>query len=711
MIIKALYKNSKDKTDPKLKSLERNPIINSFLIIGTNYFKIQKLTNDQFIEQNIFSQNRKRAIKFAKWGSKKEDVLYIYELNESNNYHLYSLNIGSTKQICDIFEFKSEIRNFSINCDDSIMACCSDDDLIYLLDIKNKLIIKEISRKNKWTIKDCQFSPINDNYFLVSGDGGNIYLYDKRILSKQVKDFFLDSKEILSVAWHPCDQNKFCSGGMDNLIRIWDINNNISSLADFKTSEGCSKVKFLKSKPNYIISSYQTNNFNIHLWNIKLRDLPEYRFSGHDSTIIGLDNDIEGTKIVSLDKKGLLIAHEVDKGERIFDNITTNIIKFNNKNEIYCFHDDKLPKEDFSLKSSKENNDIISEEKVIEKAKDNRNNIYMLNFNQKDMQIMNKSPTNEDISIHLKSNTILILKKELSQYYTFTPEQIHFLFRGYIYYIEKKESLYKRTRFQSVSDLYKIDKNDDPITIDKLDFAQKLTISISKNLAFATNHVKNYNHISIWKTLLNMTEKPTFKIIFNKFIGKEEKKKKVKNLNKSFERLKGNLEINYLKKISPVYLELMTNILINQLSKIIDYLIDDYGDLFFATIICYLFKPILFHDEKLKTRILRLIKDFVFYLRKYQLYVEANHLIKYGPEENNIIDEKTFKFNYSFKTYKKQNVKDVKEGIFCEECEKMASGLFLWYPSCGHEEHLIHINKNKSEYYCNDCKKKKLIEN
>jgi hypothetical protein len=62
MIIKALYKNSKDKTDPKLKSLERNPIINSFLIIGTNYFKIQKLTNDQFIEQNIFSQNRKRAI-------------------------------------------------------------------------------------------------------------------------------------------------------------------------------------------------------------------------------------------------------------------------------------------------------------------------------------------------------------------------------------------------------------------------------------------------------------------------------------------------------------------------------------------------------------------------------------------------------------------------------------------------------------------------
>ena len=37
MIIKALYKNSKDKTDPKLKSLERNPIINKRPIYRTKY--------------------------------------------------------------------------------------------------------------------------------------------------------------------------------------------------------------------------------------------------------------------------------------------------------------------------------------------------------------------------------------------------------------------------------------------------------------------------------------------------------------------------------------------------------------------------------------------------------------------------------------------------------------------------------------------------
>ena len=121
----------------------------------------------------------------------------------------------------------------------------------------------------------------------------------------------------------------------------------------------------------------------------------------------------------------------------------------------------------------------------------------------------------------------------------------------------------------------------------------------------------------------------------------------------------------------------MTTILINQLSKIIDYLIDDYGDIYLATIICYLFKPILFKDEILKKRILRLIKDCVNNLRKYQLYVDANHLIKYGPEENNKIDKKTYIFKYSCTKCKIYEFKDgtcsCGKVIACEECEKKLS--------------------------------------
>ena len=228
--------------------------------------------------------------------------------------------------------------------------------------------------------------------------------------------------------------------------------------------------------------------------------------------------------------------------------------------------------------------------------------------------------------------------------------------------------------------------SDESYTVDKLDFSEKLEISISKNLLFAKNHINNYNHISIWKTLLNLSGQNTFKSMYNQFMQKEpkgignKKRKKTTNncLNKSFEKENENYEMNH-----PSSLKLMTTLVINQLSKIINYLIDDYGDIYLAN------------------------------LRKYQLYVPANHLIKYGPEENNNIDGKTFIFNYSCTECQLNKFENGRcscgKVISCEECEKKISGLFLWCPSCGHEEHLSHINKNKAEFFCNGCKKKKLL--
>ena len=575
-------------------------------------------------------------------------------------------------------------------------------------------------------IRDCQFSPINENYFLISGDVGNIYLYDISNFSLPIKDFFSEAKDILSVDWHPTKENLFCSGGMDNFIRIWNINNNNRRpIAEFKTLEGCSKVCFLKSNPNYIISSYQTNNYNINIWNIKFRDIPEYRYTGNENNIIGFDTDYEGTRILSIDRTATLIINYLNKGERILDDITTNIIKFNNNNELYCFHDNKVFKEnlsetkakDYSKTNDKTKNDnsLIAN---LKKTKENINSIYMLNFNQKEIQLMNKTTSKEDINLNLKKDMKIKLNTELRQYYIFTPEQILSLFRGYIYYIEKNENLYKRKRFQSWNAIQTENMSDESYTVDKLDFSEKLEISISKNLLFAKNHINNYNHISIWKTLLNLSGQNTFKSMYNQFMQKEpkgtgnKKRKKTTNncLNKSFEKENENYEMNH-----PSSLKLMTTLVINQLSKIINYLIDDYGDIYLATIICYLFKPILFKDEKIKKRILRLIKDCVNNLRKYQLYVPANHLIKYGPEENNNIDGKTFIFNYSCTECQLNKFENGRcscgKVISCEECEKKISGLFLWCPSCGHEEHLSHINKNKAEFFCNGCKKKKIIDN
>ena len=95
-----------------------------------------------------------------------------------------------------------------------------------------------------------------------------------------------------------------------------------------------------------------------------------------------------------------------------------------------------------------------------------------------------------------------------------------------------------------MSALNQVDMKDNRISINGFDFSQKLALAVYKNLDKAIKEIDNYNHISIWKTLLNLTEQTSFKFVYNKFIGKEtkiDKKKKKLNhndANKSFENEK-----------------------------------------------------------------------------------------------------------------------------------------------------------------------------
>ena len=718
-------------------AMERNPKENLFAILAKNYFKIHRLTDEnKFIENKIITKKNNVKLNYVHmtWDPNKKDVLYFIANPISSSTHkkvsntnLYSIDLQKNSIITEEFKFDNNITHLSMNCSQnkSILAYCSKDDNIGLLDLKDKNIISTITKKNLGIIYDCKFSPFNENLLLFSAETGKIYLYDIRNISKSVHNYCIESKEILSISWHPSNSKIFCSGSMDNSIRIWDIDNDNSSIASFKTSRGCSKVTFLKSNPNYIMSSYQTDNYNIHLWNLKLRDIPEYQFSGHLTNVIGFDNDVEGKRLISCDKKGQLIINELNKGLRILDNITTNIIKFNNNNEVYCFHDVKLKKEnifEFDNNNNNKDNSHIIEKKftdeleLFNKENDNIKNIYMMNFNQQELQLKNKIIEKEDKKINLKNDITLNINNELKQYYIFSKEQINNLFRRYIYYIERKETLYTRKRFSSDPHLFKIESSDDnENNIDELDFSDKLIRAISANLEYAKNVLNNYNHVSIWNTLQYMANQPVFRQLYDIYSGKEQKKKKKRKKknnkqNKSFEKDKQLYDFknyrNQINKSSPLTYKFMANLMIKQISRIIEYLIDDYGDIYLATTICYLFKPILFKDEKLKPRLLRLIKECINNIRKYQLYVIANHLLKYGPEENNITNEKN-EFKFSCRDCKKFEFKEGKcncgKILLCEECHKKTIGLFFWCSGCGHGGHLNHIIKTVNNFSCKGC--------
>ena len=718
-------------------AMERNPKENLFAILAKNYFKVNKLNDDDEFEEHKLTLKRNNVkLNYVNmtWDPNNKNILYLLATPISNtakkgtNTNLYYADLEKDSQITEVYKLNKTMSHITMSCNKnkSILANCTKYQ-IEIFDVKDSN--KKISTidNNSGIIYDCKFSPLDENLLIFSADT-KMFLYDIRNVSKSIHNYCIESKEISSISWHPFNREIFCSGSMANCIRIWDINDDISSKAIFKTSKGCSKVSFLKSNPNYIMSSYQSDIYNIHLWNLKLRDIPEYQFSGHSNTIIGFDNDIEGKRLISCDKKGLLIINKLNNGFRFLDNITTNIVKFNNDNEIYCFHDIKIKKENIvKINNNNGSNDNSSNEysptteknnsdnhEIYNKEKDNIKSIYMLNFHQPGLIMKNKKVEKEEKKMMLNNDITLSINKDLKQYYIYTKDQINILFRNYIYYIERNETMYTRKRFSSEPNGFKMEISDYiDNTIDELDSSEKLYRAISANLEYAKNTIKNYIHIYIWNMLKYMASQQTFKVLYDRYSGKVQKKKKKnrKNnnnneLNKSFEKEKNFDSYKYqLIKSSPLTDKLMLNVMINQISRIIDFLIDDYGDIYLTTTICYLFKPILFTDDKLKIRVLRLIKECINNIKNYQLYLIANHLLKYGPEENNKIAEKN-EFKFSCKKCKRFEFKEGKcqcgKELLCENCHKKTSGLLIWCSECGHVEHLNHWSINDS-FSCKAC--------
>lgn len=63
----------------------------------------------------------------------------------------------------------------------------------------------------------------NGNWLVTASRDHLLKLFDLRNLSQEVQTFRGHKKEASSVAWHPCHEGLFCSGGSDGAILFWHV--------------------------------------------------------------------------------------------------------------------------------------------------------------------------------------------------------------------------------------------------------------------------------------------------------------------------------------------------------------------------------------------------------------------------------------------------------------------------------------------------------
>lgn len=274
-----------------------------FAVGGKSVMKVIKLTeNNEFKVHKVLKIARtsnKNGTTDIAWNNFHDNILASTTLLNSNvlvwdinqiSIEKQSQKLGSHSQIINRLNWS--------HFNPDLLASCSQDGLLNIWNRNNKPDVPAISMFHKDKIRDCQFSPFNENLIMACYMSGNIKLWDLRNHEKAVKEFIRHETDVLTIDWHPVLENVFASGSMDKNLFVWDINSNNTGtsqsepIISYKTSHGISRLKWWKKNPQYIISSYQTNNFYASLWNVNIDNMPEYTYKGHEDVITGFCWDL-----------------------------------------------------------------------------------------------------------------------------------------------------------------------------------------------------------------------------------------------------------------------------------------------------------------------------------------------------------------------------------------------------------------------------------
>lgn len=612
-----------------LSTISRNCKSDLIAIGGKSLMKVLKLTeNNELKVQKILKVARtsnKVGTTDLAWNNHLENILasttllgsyvLVWDINQIN---LSKLNekIGSHTQLINRVNWNYKNAN--------LLASCSQDGYLNIWDITNKPDQFVISMQHKEKIRDCQFSPFNEYYIMASYNSGAIKLWDTRNYKTCVKEFIQHDMDVLSIDWHPELENVFCSGSMDKNLHIWDINQS-SPIQSYKTSHGTSRVKWWKKNPQYIISSYQTNNFYASMWNINIDNMPEYLYKGHKDVVTGFCWDISETRLITCSKDNWLIVNNFSDGFRCIDNVCTHFTKFAADESIYSYADTKPPKTNF--------NNVDYSRLIIGDNSRKRFRIKITNTN-------------------LISLTTSL---RLNHYYTLSTSNIEQIFENYFFLINN--TFFNRT-----------------VETNKLPQTSKISNYVEENWKYAKDVLKNYNHIAVWSQLKFLCELESF----SNFDTASQ------NTNSgTFTYIQGNVE-------------LIKEMFINNISEIINFLVDCHADVWLATIIIYLFHDVFPFN---KSKYLRIVTECFENLRRNKLYKISAKLMKFAFFDELKTNKQNSLILFSCKKCTATYDPTIFQGkcgncnlkIQCQICLLPVDGLYIWCSSCSHGGHPEHM--------------------
>ncbi|CAG8452306.1 844_t:CDS:10 [Ambispora leptoticha] len=281
----------KVKVNNPLSALSASPDQTRVVVGGHQVLKTYRVSEKGVREEANLKYKQyihKQSISDVKWGNQYSKSKIAAA---SNNGYIQLWDVGGGKGKLDrtIDEQGRAINKICFNPMQGIlMLCAFQDGLIQMWDLRDRVRPKITFNGRANSARDVQFHPSNSNEFIAAFDNGMIQKWDIRKPNNYERRLFAHASSALTVDWHP-DGNKVASGGVDKIIKIWDINSDDNKPTEFIPC--ISAVARVQWRPNQVdeIASCSFNKDNrIFVWNIKRPYIASYFFDEHEDIPTGI---------------------------------------------------------------------------------------------------------------------------------------------------------------------------------------------------------------------------------------------------------------------------------------------------------------------------------------------------------------------------------------------------------------------------------------
>jgi WD40 repeat protein len=136
--------------------------------------------------------------------------------------------------------------------------------------------------------RDVMWCPTNPYKYAVAFDSGVIQVWDVREQSNfelQLSSHHRDP--VLTLAWHPVRENVLASGSRDKMIKIWNISETRSPMAEIQTIQSVARIKWRPFHSTQIASCSVLFDNRIHIWDYEAPYMPVASFIGHRDVVTG----------------------------------------------------------------------------------------------------------------------------------------------------------------------------------------------------------------------------------------------------------------------------------------------------------------------------------------------------------------------------------------------------------------------------------------